>query len=106
MFSLLFLEKTHSSVLPVQAKVESFDGDQIDVDDKATSVIDNCLSASVDSAKLFEQALAPSTCKNCTNIIADTNSKEIIAAQVKIQTRTPWFLFLDGEIVETLQPVS
>ena len=67
----------------VQEKIESFDADQSDADLKSASVIDNCLSAPVDSAKLFEQSLTPSTYKNCTNIVADTNTKESLAAQVK-----------------------
>ena len=71
------------SFLPVQEKIESFDDEQSDVDQKSTNIIDNCLSASVENAKLFEQALTPSTCKNCSNIIADINSKESLAAQVK-----------------------
>ena len=72
--------------LLAQARVESVDGEQIDADRKANSVHDHCLSTSVDSAKLFDQAITSFTCDDCTSVTADSINKETLAAQVKKET--------------------
>ena len=73
--------------LPAQAIVESFDGEQTDADRKANSVHDHCLSSSIDSAKLFDQALTSFTCDDCTSVTPDIINKETLAAQVKKETK-------------------
>ena len=69
-----------------QTLVNSAGGEQIDADENAASVADHCLQASVDNAKLFDQALVLSTCTNCTNFVVDTISRETLAAEVNKDT--------------------
>ena len=94
-----FIQWSDLSFASVQTKVESFAGDQeqTDVDDKATSVIDHCLSTSANDVKVYDQALASTTCKNCTNAIPDINSKESLTTEVKKEIQL-FFLFSESRL--------
>ena len=75
---------SNSLPCPQQERIYSATGERTDVADlKASSVTAQCFRSAVNSAKVFDQALAPTICQRCGNLLYDSNSREDLAAQVK-----------------------